>query len=397
MPPEYQDSFRVDIDGTTYGFSCLPFGWQFSPAICKTILGFILDRLYLVSVLVLHYLDDFLVVGFGSGNVRSAAGQLCSALRLEAAIISPKSILEPVPEIDWLGKRLVLSGELAGVFAMAGGWQILIGLWLHTTILPMSRQHARRVVGRFSWALRPQIGACPFLASWWCHIIWGDSFVRACPLKLVLSLLHCVVMVRRGWTPAIVLTPPLASRGLIFVDAVFDIHTYKVGLWGLAFGGRVFKCSNDVHTQQEAELDGVIKGVRFIVNVNWPVFRLVGDNAASLEQVVGMQASSGLHRHNRHLRRLFYLSLRAPPSTFLEWVPDDLNLAACFSRIDSDFGGSYAMAAASAWNRFQALLTFSYLLCPVWTLSFPKGRLGASRNLNSCPIGAGWGGVLGVK
>ena len=50
------------------------------------------------------------------------------------------------------------------------------------------------------------------------------------------------------------------------------------------------------------------------------------------------------------------------------------------------------MAAASAWNRFQALLTFPDLPCPVWTLSFPKGRLGASRNLSSCPDGAGGGG-----
>ena len=152
MPPEYQDSFRVDIDGTTYGFSCLPFGWQFPQAICHTVLGCILEPLSLVSVLVLHQLDDFLVVGCGSGNVRSAAGRLCSALRLEGVIVSPTSILEPVPEIDWLGKRPVLCGELAGGFAMAGGWQILVGLWLRTAILPISRQHARRVVGRFSCA-----------------------------------------------------------------------------------------------------------------------------------------------------------------------------------------------------------------------------------------------------
>ena len=95
--------------------------YLFSPAICQTILGFILDCLSLVSVLVLHYLDNFLVVGYGSGNVTSAAVPLCSALRLEGAIISPKSILEPVPEIDWLGKCLVFWGELARVFAMAGG------------------------------------------------------------------------------------------------------------------------------------------------------------------------------------------------------------------------------------------------------------------------------------
>ena len=93
LPPEYQASFKVGIDGTTYGFSCLPFGWQFSPAMCHTVLGFILDRLSLVSILVLHYLDNFLVVGHGSDNIRSAASQLCSALRLEGVIISPRSIL----------------------------------------------------------------------------------------------------------------------------------------------------------------------------------------------------------------------------------------------------------------------------------------------------------------
>ena len=395
LPPQFQDSFRVEIEGTIYGFSCLPFGWQFSPAICQTVLGFILERLSLVSVLVLHYLDDFLIVGYGSDNVRSAAHQLCSSLRLEGAIISPKSVLEPVPELDWLGKHLVLSGARAGVYAMAGGWQILVGLWLRTAVLPLSRQQARRVVGRFSWALRPQVGACPFLAGWRCHVLWGDSFVRACPRSLVLSLLHCLVMVRRGWVPSLIMPPPPVNRGLVFVDAAFDINQYKVGLWGPAFGGRIFKCSAGVRTQQEAELDGVIKGVRFVVNVGWPNFRLVGDNAASLEQAAGMRASSGLFRHNRQLRRLFYLSLRAPPSTFLEWVPGDLNPADCFSRIDSDFGGSYALAAASAWNRFQALLTFPDLPCPVWALSFPKGRLGAARNLLSCNVGAGGGGGAG--
>ena len=272
LPPQYQDSFTVDIDGTACGFSCLPFGWRFSPAICQTILCFMLDRLSLVSILVLHYLDDFLLVVYGSGNVRSAASQLCSALRLEGAIISPKSVLEPVTEIDWLGKHLVLSGDLAGFLRWRGGWQILVGPWLRTVILPLSRQHACRVVRRFSWALRPQIGACPFLAGWWCHIIWGDSFVWACPLKFVLSLVHCLFVVRWGWTKALILPPPPAVRGLIFVDAAFDVHTYKVGMWGPAFGGKIFKCSSDVRTRQEAELDGIIKGVHFIVNVNWRGF-----------------------------------------------------------------------------------------------------------------------------
>ena len=54
----------------------------------------------------------------------------------------------------------------------------------------------------------------------------------------------------------------------------------------------MFPCNAEVRIQQEAELDGVIKGIRFVVNIRWPVFRIVGDNASSLEQVAGMRASS---------------------------------------------------------------------------------------------------------
>ena len=34
LPEPYKNSFRVRIDGRSYAFSCLPFGWRFSPVIC---------------------------------------------------------------------------------------------------------------------------------------------------------------------------------------------------------------------------------------------------------------------------------------------------------------------------------------------------------------------------
>ena len=63
---------------------------------------------------------------------------------------------------------------------------------------------------------------------------------------------------------------------------------------------------------------GVSYGATYTLFHLW-VQSSVGDNAVSLEQAAGMRASLGLHRHNRHLRRLFYLSLRAPP------LPPSLN------------------------------------------------------------------------
>ena len=110
LPVEFRQTFRVSIDGQSYAFNCLPFGWQFSPVLCQTVLGYLLQKLNFVTVLILHYLDDFLVIGFGASNVRSAARRLVELLREEGAIISPKSILDPVSSITWLGKRLVLSG-----------------------------------------------------------------------------------------------------------------------------------------------------------------------------------------------------------------------------------------------------------------------------------------------
>ena len=63
-------------------------------------MGYLLQTLNFVSVLMLQYLDNFLVVGYCSSNVRVGGGgaaRLCSLLREEGAVISPKHILEPLP------------------------------------------------------------------------------------------------------------------------------------------------------------------------------------------------------------------------------------------------------------------------------------------------------------
>ena len=88
------------------GLGILPTG----PLICQYVLGFILESIHLDSLLVLQYIDDFLVVGYGRNRVRSAVGALSEALRKAGAIISIKSVLELVSEIPWLGKQLVFSG-----------------------------------------------------------------------------------------------------------------------------------------------------------------------------------------------------------------------------------------------------------------------------------------------
>ena len=111
----------------------------------------------------------------------------------------------------------------------------------------------------------------------------------------------------------------------------------------------MFHCSPFVKTQQEAELEALVRGVRLCINVGWPVWRLAGGNESALSQVSALRARAGLKRLNRHLRRIFYLLERLEYSIYLEYVPGDLNPADCLSRVDSDWGGSVQTACQEAW------------------------------------------------
>ena len=140
----------------------------------------------------------------------------------------PPPWLEPVPEISWLGKHLIFSGPNAGVFPKGQGWTSLVGLWIRTTVLPLTKKHARRILGRYVWALRPNAGYAPFLSGWWAYCQWGANSLQNCPLCLLTSLLHCLIMSLQGWTPKLLLPLSICGGGILFVDAAFDVEIFKI-------------------------------------------------------------------------------------------------------------------------------------------------------------------------
>ena len=121
LPKPCKNSFRVRTDVLRYLFSCLLFGRLFSPDICQHVLAFLTNSLDTSGVIVLHHLDDSLVRVYGRSTVGSGAHNLCKALRQAAAVISSKSVFDPVPEIQWLGKWPVLSRNGAQVFSEGQG------------------------------------------------------------------------------------------------------------------------------------------------------------------------------------------------------------------------------------------------------------------------------------
>ena len=88
----------------------------------------------LSGVLVLIYLDDVLVVGRGRARVREQTAKAAEALRRAGAVVSPKSTLEPVQRLVWLGKDIDLQG---GEVRTAGNaWETLFAHWLRLSVGP---------------------------------------------------------------------------------------------------------------------------------------------------------------------------------------------------------------------------------------------------------------------
>ena len=131
-----------------------------------------------------------------------------------------------------------------------------------------------------------------------------------------------------------------------------------------------------------------MRGVRLCIHVGWPVWRLVGDYEVALNHVSAMRARAGLKCQNRHLRRLFYLLQRLESSLYLEYIPGDLDLADCLSKVDSEWGGSVATACQEAQVRKKPLEAYPDVPSPVWVLGFPNGHGGAATNLESCALGS---------
>ena len=119
---------RMARGGGGLSFRCLPFGWKYSPILCQKVLERLVEEIGLVGVLVLIYIDDVLIVGRGKGHVRGQAMRAVQALRAAGGVISPKSTLEPVAHLVWLGKDVDLSG---GSLPTAGNAsEALLAHWL---------------------------------------------------------------------------------------------------------------------------------------------------------------------------------------------------------------------------------------------------------------------------
>ena len=95
--------------GTVYSLDRLPFVWKYFPIICQLALSEIVAPLIPEGIVLLHYIDDFLLIGPDPAELTRVTTLVAEALRRHGFIVSPKSTLNPVECIFFLGKWLHLS------------------------------------------------------------------------------------------------------------------------------------------------------------------------------------------------------------------------------------------------------------------------------------------------
>ena len=121
----------------------------------------------------MHYLDDFLLVYSDKGVLREAGSDAMHAPVDAGFLISPKSVLEPMVLVSFLGKALNLSTR-----TMECHPQALLQLWVGWMRLAVSGDEGRRLrsfLGLLNWHVQPRGLGCPFAAGAWCWQRWGRT------------------------------------------------------------------------------------------------------------------------------------------------------------------------------------------------------------------------------
>ena len=137
------------------------------------------------GVLALVYLDDVFVIGYGRKWVSVQAGIVASRLREEGAIVSPKSTLEAVTGLAWIGK--FFDFYEATVSTARGNWHALMARQWQVAVGPCTRRRLLRFLGRLLWFVRPSWGVLPFVAPVWAHILWQPQWMADAPIRRTIA------------------------------------------------------------------------------------------------------------------------------------------------------------------------------------------------------------------
>ena len=123
-------------------------------------------------MILFHYLDDFLILGGSPQELTQVTRKVVDALRRAGFLVSPKSVLEPVIRILFLGKFIDTCERK--IWSHPRAFLQIFAQWIRlaTAAHPHPR-HRNKVLGFIQWHVRPWRGMRPFLVGAYCCQRWG--------------------------------------------------------------------------------------------------------------------------------------------------------------------------------------------------------------------------------
>ena len=158
-----QKIIRVAAGSTKYAIVRIPFGWHQAPGLVQHLVARVLSAIEPEPTLIIQYLDDLLFVDANYACVKTTAQKAAHLLTVVGYIISPKSVLDPVQDLSWMGKRLnLLDPRIAPSHSVLAD---VVAPWIKFSLKPYHYKSLGRLLGRIVWMGRPGNISRPFLAG----------------------------------------------------------------------------------------------------------------------------------------------------------------------------------------------------------------------------------------
>ena len=236
LPKKAWGAFRI----SGYFFPCTPFGWDLSPILAQSSLGYFLDTalapfaaLRDTAFWTFHYYDDILVLATSPALTSTVTSAITTHLQLLNLLISPKSHTTPSQRVTWLGKIIDLTHRT--VENTLGTNQRVMALTILLGAIPLNPRVIDRICGFMLWAASPHPGATSLLRSWYLTR-WSARFLPRAHLNMSRALADLCILATSTWHARDPLPDPWTCT-TICVDAAASPVGFQIGLYSPDWGG----------------------------------------------------------------------------------------------------------------------------------------------------------------
>ena len=310
MPYRWCRVFRVNTPQDCFRWLTLPFGWKYSPVLGQRLVSALVRRaLRDLRARGVTYLDDVLNSAVGRNRVRVAARRVSRVLGKAGFLISPKSVIERVRTLDFIGKQFAAAAmTVENKPGVIGG---VVALWLFGIVQNrLSGRMTTRLLGNPEWAVRPNAGLAPFVAGGHCwkfndYCDFRKGVCRALMTAIAFALTpQCFA----PWP----WLPQLPSAECVFFTDTVERSVrgrYRVGVVVEGRRWRSRKAPKWITNLQQAELYAAIYALRLGCYMRLPYVVVATDSDVGRAQILDMRGAIFffLRSQQRLLRQLFWL------------------------------------------------------------------------------------------